>query len=373
MTRIAHDNIIIEKFRLLPRSLLGIAALLSFIGLSMLFSAAKGNIDPWASRQFYHVVLGMLIMLIIALIDIRFWFKTAYAGYIFGLMLLLLVDVVGVTGMGAQRWINIGGFRFQPSELMKVLLVISLARYFHMLHLNNVKRLSSLSIPALLIAVSALLVLRQPNLGTTIIMVATSVSVIFMSGVGWKKFVVAGVLVIGLMPLAWNHLHDYQKQRVYTFLNPESDPLGAGYNIIQSKIAIGSGGIWGKGFLNGTQSQLSFVPEKQTDFIFSIIAEEFGLWGGIVIIALFILLILSSMKIGLQCQNRFGRLMAFGITTIFFLHAFINIGMVMGILPVVGVPLPLLSYGGSSMISTWIGIGFICNAHIHAETKISRD
>lgn len=361
---------VIRKIINLPWGFLFLMTIISTIGFIALYSAAKGNIDPWASKQMVRFAIAIPIMVFIAIMNIHLWFRFAYIGYGFCLVLLILVDVVGTTGMGAQRWLNIGGFFFQPSELMKVFLVLSLARYFHMLHWSNLKRLLSLIVPAILIGVSAVLVLRQPNLGTATIMVMASLAILFLGGVSWKKFAVAGILFAALLPFAWNHMHDYQKRRVYTFLNPESDPLGAGYNIIQSKIAIGSGGFWGKGFLNGTQSQLSFVPEKQTDFIFAIIAEEFGFVGCLLTIILYAFLIISGMKIGTRCTSTFGKLMAYGVTVILFLHVFINIGMVTGILPVVGVPLPLLSYGGSSMISTLIGFGFILNAHVHREEQI---
>jgi len=368
-----HKTPFIYKLIDMPWFFISMTSLISCIGFIALYSAAQGSIDPWASRQMVRFAIAVPLMIIIALIDIRFWFHFAYFGYALGLILLFLVDIIGTTGMGAQRWLSFAGFNFQPSELMKVFLIIALARYFQLLHWSAADRVISLIIPGILIAVSAFLVLRQPNLGTASIMVMASAILFFLGGVSWKKFAIAGIAFLALLPVVWNHMHDYQRQRVHTFLNPESDPLGAGYNIIQSKIAIGSGGFFGKGFLKGTQSQLSFVPEKQTDFIFSILAEEYGFVGSVGILILYAMLITAGMKIALQCESLFGKLVSFGITIVLFLHVFINMGMVSGILPVVGVPLPLLSYGGSSMISTLIGFGFIVNAYVYRNTQIETE
>ncbi len=370
------ELILIRKFIGLPWGLVLLASAISFTGIAMLYSVAGGSFEPWASRQTIHFIIGIIFMVTIALIDIKFWYGFAYFGYILGLALLVLVEFRGVEGgLGAQRWLNIGGFRFQPSEIAKIMLVLALARYFNDVHYNNIKRLTTLIVPAILIGLSSLLVLKQPNLGTAAIMIMMSGAVVFLAGIGWKKFVIAGIAIAIVIPVAWQQglVKDYQKQRVITFLNPESDPLGSGYNIIQSKIAIGSGGFFGKGFLNGTQSRLSFLPEKQTDFIFSIVAEEFGFVGGAAMVILYGLIIMMAMRIGTGCYSQFGQLMALGVAALLFLHVFINIGMVSGILPVVGVPLPLLSYGGSSMISTFIGLGFILNAHAHKDVDVNTD
>ncbi len=366
-----RDILLIEKIKRINWLFVLVALLICSVGIATLFSAAGGNLYPWAYKQIIHLLIGIFAMFVIALTDIRFWFKFSYLAYLFGVGLLVLVAVAGVEGgLGARRWLNIGGFRFQPSELMKVFLVLALARYYHSIHENKIQKLHSLIIPLLLIGLSAGFVLKQPNLGTATIMVGMSCIVIFMGGVSWKKFAIAGVLGLMMIPVLWGQMHNYQKQRVYTFFDPESDPLGSGYNIIQSKIAIGSGGVSGKGYMNGTQSQLNFVPERQTDFIFSIVAEEFGFIGSMAVLGLYALLIFMGILIASNSASGFGRLMSYGIMTILFLHVFINTGMVMGILPVVGVPLPLLSYGGSSMISTLAGLGFVLNAHIHRRTKI---
>lgn len=366
-----EDQVLLEKLQGLPWFLLTFTFLLAGIGVLALYSATKGQMEPWAMRQLIFFFIGIFSMLVVALIPIRFWYMAAYFAYFGGLILLLLVHIVGVEGgLGAQRWLNIAGFQFQPSELAKVCLVLALARYFHRIHPNNLRHFTTLIIPAILIGIAVLLILKQPNLGTATITAIMSVGVMFMAGVGWKKFIVGGIVLLLALPVAWHHMHDYQKQRVYTFLEPERDPLGSGYNIIQSKVAIGSGGFWGRGFMKGTQSQLSFVPERHTDFIFSIIAEEFGFVGSLALLALYGLFVFRGMHIAMKCQSLFGKLVAYGVTAIIFLHVFVNLGMVSGILPVVGVPLPLISYGGSSMISTLIGIGFIANVYVHRKVKL---
>lgn len=366
-----ENTIILRKLASLPLGFLALLLCLCMTGFMALYSASGGQFDPWASRQFIHFLIAIPVMLCVAIIDIRFWFQMAYVMYAGGIVLLLLVHVMGVEGgLGAQRWLDIGGFRFQPSEIMKVCLVAMLARYFHTVHSGRIRELKILIIPLTFVAIAVGLVLKQPNLGTGSILFGMSMMVFFAAGVSWKKFAIAGVLFLSALPLVWNfYMHDYQKQRVYTFLNPEADPLGAGYNIIQSKIAVGSGGIAGKGLTQGTQGRLSFVPEKQTDFIFSIIAEEFGFLGSLTILCLYGMLILHAMYIASRSRNLFGALMAYGVISILFLHVFINMGMVMGILPVVGVPLPLLSYGGSSLVSTIAGFGFIINAYVHRDVE----
>ena len=276
--------------------------------------------------------------------------------------------MIGVEGgLGAQRWLALGGFRFQPSELMKVFLVLALARYYHSLHHNNLHKLRSIILPIILTGMAAGLILIQPNLGTASIITMVALIIIFMTGISWKKIIFVAIIGISALPVLWGNMHDYQKRRVDTFLNPEKDPLGAGYNIIQSKIAIGSGGVTGKGFTKGTQSQLNFVPEQQTDFIFSIVAEEFGFIGSFIVLFLYGLLFFMAKRISDSCKSMFGAIVSMGMVSIIFVHVFINIGMVSGILPVVGVPLPLISYGGSSLISTLIAIAFVANAYIHRE------
>jgi len=342
-------------------------------GFIMLYSAAGGNLDPWASRQMVRFGIGIVGMIIVAMTDIRLWLRYAYAFYLIVLVLLVAVEVAGFVGMGAQRWISFGIFNVQPSELMKAALVLALARYFHGGSIEDVGRPMYLLVPAMMVGAPAILILRQPDLGTTLMLGLASLSMFFAAGVRMWKFVVLGVLGLISAPVAWfTLLRDYQKQRILTFLNPESDTLGSGYHIIQSKIALGSGGMFGKGFMMGTQSHLNFLPEKQTDFIFTMLAEELGLVGGLVLITLYTLLLVYGLAISMSSRNHFGRLVGMGVTVTFFLYIFINIAMVMGLIPVVGVPLPLVSYGGTAMLTILFGFGLLLNVHIHRDLTIGR-
>jgi len=342
------------------------------VGFGMLYSAASGNVDPWASRQMTRFAIGFSLMLVIALIDIRIWLRYAYFIYGFGLLLLIAVEISGTIGMGARRWIDLGVVTVQPSEVMKIALVLALARYFHGASLDDVKRPMYLVIPLFLVAMPAGLVLRQPDLGTALMLVLGSGAIFFAAGVRIWKFMVVIVLGLAALPVGWQFLHTYQKQRVLTFLNPENDPLGAGYHIIQSKIALGSGGVFGKGFMQGTQSHLSFLPEMQTDFIFTMLAEEMGLAGALGLIALYAVILAYGIFFSVRCRNQFGRLIAIGVTMTFFLYVFINIAMVTGLIPVVGVPLPLISYGGTAMLTLMIGFGLLIGVHVHRDVMIGR-
>ena len=311
-------------------------------------------------------------MLAVAVTDIRLWMRYAYTLYFLVLALLIAVEVMGVIGMGAQRWINLGFIQLQPSEIMKITLVLALARYFHGATLEEIGRPSFLLIPLALLGAPVVLVLRQPDLGTAIMLSLTAGVIFFVAGVrAWKFGLIIGA-VLAAMPLAWTMLHGYQKRRILTFLDPESDPLGAGYHILQSKIALGSGGVFGKGFLGGTQSHLNFLPEKQTDFIFTMLAEEFGMAGGLALLGIYALVLIYGFAIALRVRNQFGRLVTMGIIGTFFFYIFINIAMVMGLVPVVGVPLPLVSYGGTAMLSLMIGFGFVLCAYVHRDVRVGR-
>ncbi|PCI40952.1 MAG: rod shape-determining protein RodA [Rhodospirillaceae bacterium] len=343
------------------------------IGFAMLYSAGGGNLDPWASRQMVRFGVGLIGMVVVALTDLRLWLRYAYAFYFIMLAMLVAVEVAGFVGMGAQRWISFGLFNVQPSEFMKAALVVALARYFHGGSLEDVGRPMFLVPPILMVAAPAFLILRQPDLGTTLMIVMASLAMFFVAGVHMWKFVTLGILGLVSAPVAWfTLLREYQKQRILTFINPESDTLGSGYHIIQSKIALGSGGMFGKGFMQGTQSHLNFLPEKQTDFIFTMLAEELGLVGGLVLIALYTLLLVYGLSISLSSRNHFGRLVGIGVTMTFFLYVFINIAMVMGLIPVVGVPLPLVSYGGTAMLTILFGFGLLLCVHIHRDQTIGR-
>ena len=350
--------------------------LVAAFGITVLFSAGgeagEGSFDPWASRQAVRFAAGLVLMLVVAVIDIRIWLRYSYVIYLAGFGLLVAVELGGLAGMGAQRWIHLGLITIQPSELMKLAIVMSLARYFHSSSADDIRRPLFLIAPLLMVAVPSVLVLRQPDLGTALMLTIGGAVIFFLAGVRLLQFGLVGLLGLVSAPVVWQFLHTYQKKRVLSFLNPESDPLGAGYHIIQSKIALGSGGIFGKGFLLGTQSHLNFLPEKQTDFIFTMLAEEFGLVGGLALLGLYVLLLIYGFAISLRCRNQFGRLLGMGVTTIFFLYVFINIAMVMGLLPVVGVPLPLISYGGTAMVTLLFGFGLLMCVYIHRDVSIGR-
>ncbi len=361
-----------QRFWQLNWFLILLICALASVGFMMLYSAGNGSYSPWAERQMVRFGVGMFVMLAIALTDIRLFLKYAYLFYAGSLILLIAVEVAGTIGMGAQRWIDLKVFHLQPSELMKIALVLSLARYFHRLSLDDVARPTYLVFPILLVAAPVALVMRQPDLGTSLLLLMGSVAMFFLAGVRIWKFVLVGLIGLSAIPVAWSMLHAYQKNRIMTFLSPESDPLGAGYHALQSFIALGSGGISGKGFLKGTQSHLSFLPEIQTDFIFTMYAEEFGLIGGLLLIALYATVIAYTLAIAMRSRNHFGRLVAMGIATMFFLYVFINIAMVTGLTPVVGVPLPLISYGGTAMMTVLIGFGLVMNVYIHRDMRIGR-
>jgi rod shape determining protein RodA len=363
---------LLEKVRLLNWPFVAVVVLIGLVGYGMLYSAAGGSHEPWAWRHSVRFAVGLVLMLTIALTDIRFWFRWAYVIYGAALIGLIAVDVVGSISMGAQRWINLGLFQLQPSEVMKIALVLALARYFHGTYLEDVARPAQLIVPLAIVLLPTALVLKQPDLGTSVMLLAGGGALLFLAGVRWWKFALVIGGTLGALPILWHQLHDYQKQRVLTFLDPERDPLGAGYHIIQSKIALGSGGVWGKGILKGTQSQLSFLPEKQTDFVFTMLAEEAGLIGALGLLSLFMVLTAYGLVFALRARNQFGRLLAMGITVTFSLYVVINIAMVTGLIPVVGVPLPLISYGGTAMMTVLIGFGLLLSVDIHRDVTIPR-
>ncbi len=362
-----------ERFGQISWTLVVMIMILGAVGLAMLYSAAGGNMDPWATRQMVRLIIGFAALLVVALIDLRVWMQYAYVIYGVTLALLVGVEIAGKIGMGAQRWIDLKFFLLQPSEVMKVSLMLALARYFHSVSYENLGRITYVLVPTLMVAAPVALVLRQPDLGTAGMLAVGGVAMFFIAGVRIWKFVVGGVLGLAAVPLAWRFvLLGYQKQRILTFINPDSDPTAAGYHILQSKIALGSGGLTGKGFIQGSQSQLNYLPEKQTDFIFTMLAEEFGLLGGLALIALYTAIMGYGFAIALRSRNHFGRLVALGLTTTIFLYVFINIAMVMGVVPVVGVPLPLVSYGGTAMMTVMVAFGLIMCVYVHRDLRLTR-
>jgi rod shape determining protein RodA len=361
-----------EKIKALHWGLVLLIGAAACFGITVLYSAADGNMEPWAAKQSMRFAVALILMVGVALFGIRHWFRFAYWAYAVGLALVIAVDLRGFVGMGAQRWIDLGVIQLQPSELMNVAMVLALARYFHRLMDEDVERVRSWVLPALMVLMPAALVLKQPDLGTASMLLMGGAVLFFLAGMPLRFFLSAAVAAAAALPGVWHFLRDYQKNRIYTFLDPESDPLGAGYHILQSKIALGSGGLLGKGFLQGSQSHLSFLPEKQTDFIFTTLAEEFGLVGGLGLLVLYTLIIVYGFAIALRSRNHFGRLLGLGITTNFFLYVFINTGMVMGLIPVVGVPLPLISYGGTAMLAVMLGFGLLINVGVHRDIRLNR-
>ncbi len=344
----------------------------SGVGFLMLYSVAGGSYSPWAEPQMKRYALGLGVMLIVAMVPIWFWRSVSGAAYLVSLILLVLVEIMGSVGMGAQRWIDLGFMRLQPSELMKITLVMCLAAYYDWLPAKKTSRPLWVLLPVLLILLPTALVLRQPDLGTSILLLAGGAMVMFLAGVHWAYFAAVFGMVTGIIVAVfqsrgttWQLLKDYQFRRIDTFLDPASDPLGAGYHITQSKIALGSGGWTGRGFMQGTQSRLNFLPEKHTDFIFTTLAEEFGYIGGISLLSLYTLLIVFCVAAALANKDRFSSLLTLGITGTFFLFFAVNMSMVMGLAPVVGVPLPLVSYGGSAMLVLMLAFGLIQSAHVH--------
>lgn len=352
--------------------LVALVAVIAGIGCAALYSAANGSMQPWAAKQTTRFAIALIPMLTAALLGIRHWYRIAYWTYALSLLLVAAVDLRGFTGLGAQRWIDLGIIQLQPSELMGVAMILALARYFHRLDDENISRLHYLLAPILMILVPSALILKQPDLGTAVVLAAGGMVVLFVAGVRLRVFALMCAAAGLSLPLIWRLLRGYQKSRIYTFINPDSDPLGAGYHILQSKIALGSGGLFGKGFLLGTQSHLSFLPEKQTDFIFTTLAEEFGLVGDLVLISLYLTMIIYGYAIAFRSRNQFGRLLGIGIVTNFFLYVFINIAMVTGLIPVVGVPLPLISYGGTSMLTVMFGFGLLMMVNVDRDVRLNR-
>ncbi len=362
-----------QKLEALNWLLISLILTLAMIGFFMLYSAGGGSFKPWLIRQLGFFCIFFPLMLFIAVTDIQIWFRLAYVFYAIALILLIIVDVMGHNAMGATRWFRIGPLTIQPSEIMKVCSVFALARYFYGVESTNVNRIKYLIAPILMIAIPTLFVFHQPDLGTATILAAVGVLILFLAGFKTWKFVAAGVAFLVAIPFVWIFvLYDYQRQRVLTFLNPASDPLGSGYNIIQSKIAIGSGGLFGKGYLNGTQGQLDFLPEKQTDFIFTMLSEELGFIGSFFTILICAAIVAVGTSIAMNIKHQYGRLLTMGVVNIFFIHMFINIGMGMGLLPVVGAPLPFVSYGGTIMASMMIGFGLVLNADLYKNVDIRR-
>ena len=362
-----------KKLVLINWPFLALITAITLVGVAALYSVAGGSLEPWASRHVVRYCLGLGLLFVVALSDIRWWLRAAYPLFVLALIMLALVIVIGVESGGAKRWLGYGELSFQPTEMMKIALVLALARYYQWLPANRVSWPHAVLPPLLMIGAPALLALDQPDLGTAALFGIVGGGLLLLAGVSWVYFVAAFVGVIVVLPHVWERLHDYQKERILTFIDPDRDPLGSGYHILQSKIAIGSGGFTGKGYMQGTQTQLNFLPEKHTDFIFTMFSEEMGFIGSAILLALYLLVLLFITYMALRCRSTFPRLVAAGMGLCLFAYVFINVAMVTGLVPVVGVPLPLVSYGGTSMLTMMIGLGFVLNAHVNRETRIRRE
>ena len=356
-------NILLTKFLKINWVIVLSVVFLGFMGVAALYSAAGGNWNPWAKSHLTRLIIGVFLMFIITFIHPKFFYKLTLISFLLGLMSLVFVKFFGVGSV--QRWITIGGLNVQPSELMKFALILMLARYFDQLSKINFNRLFSYVIPILYIIIPGLIVISQPDLGTGLTIIILGFAILFYVGVSLKFVFIFLLTFISSVPIIWQQLYNYQKNRILVFLNPEIDSLGSGYQIIQSKIAIGSGGLFGKGYLLGSQSRLDYLPEKHTDFIFTLISEELGFFGAMTIILIFCLLIASIVKISFTVDTLFSKVIVFGVGLLIFLYLTLNIGMVCGLLPVVGAPLPLISYGGTSLFTILISVGVVLSINVH--------
>lgn len=373
-TRVSNANMMTfsEKLSRFSWALFIPMCVILLFSVVILFSAGNGSWQPFALSQLLKICAGMGIFFIVAFSNIKTWIKSAYFIYAIVLILVVLVTFVGDVGMGAQRWLSFGGINIQPSEFIKIALVLALARYFAWQNSVELSQFKNYLVPIFMLLVPFALICAQPDLGTGISLGLITVGMFYIVGANKKWFLIAGILGVLALPVVWyGGMHDYQRARIITFINPEMDARGAGYQINQAKIAFGSGGIIGKGYMSGTQSQQSFLPEKQTDFIFTMLGEEFGFVGAFVLLSIYTFIVIMLFWAAKTCRNRFGQLVCFGFMLNFFIYYFINISMVLGILPTVGVPLPLMSFGGSSLISLLFGFGLCQNAHIHKDQQLS--
>lgn len=360
-----------DKVRRINWLLVLLLCAIACVGFAALYSAGRGP-EPWAVKHIARFGLALILMLVVALVDVRIWMSLAYPAYAISVALLVAVDVTGKVGMGAQRWLDLKVIQIQPSELMKISLIMALARYYHDLRPENVGRLLYVLPPVLMIVVPMVLVMIQPDLGTALMVLFGGAGLMFAAGVRMWKFALAGLLAVASLPVGWSLMREYQRNRVLTFLDPDRDPLGTGYHITQSKIAIGSGGMFGKGYMDGTQSGLNFLPEKQTDFVFTMWTEETGMAGALLILGLYALVLVYAHAIALRSRHHFGRLLAMGVAITLFLYVFINTAMVMGLIPVVGVPLPMVSYGGTAMLSVLFACGLLIGVNVHRDVAVDR-
>lgn len=366
-----HRLSLAGKLASVPWGLVLVFTVIAAVGVMVLYSVAQGSWEPWAASHLVRYGFALIVMLTIAVVDIRVWGAIAYPTYAIALVLLIAVEIVGDISLGAQRWLDLGIVRLQPSEFMKIGMVLALARYYHDVPEGATSSIKGHLIPFAMLALPAALVMHQPDLGTALLIVGAALVIIFLAGLAWKWVAMGAALAVTMVPLAFFFvLHDYQRDRVLTFLTPDRDPLGAGYHVTQSKIAIGNGGFFGQGFMQGSQAQLDFLPEKHTDFIFTNIAEEFGLVGALFVLSLYLVAIIYAVGIARGARTTFGKLVAAGMAATLFLYVAINALMIMGLAPVVGVPMPLLSFGGTAMLTIMVGYGLVLNVQVHRDQPI---
>ena len=356
-----------DKFFALDFTLIFLILLLGIISLFAMYSSERGNFSYHTQSHLYRFSIFFLLFIVISFFKIQFWYKSAYLFYFSVLALLFAVEPFGITASGSKRWISLFFINLQPSELMKVSLIVFLARYYNQIPSQNVHNIKYIIIPFLSFMIPVSLVVTQPDLGTAVLIAITGLIIIWLTGFRIKYFLYSFFLLICVVPIGISFLKPYQKARILTFLNPERDPLGAGYQIIQSKIAVGSGGFFGKGFLQGSQSYLDYLPEKHTDFIFTLFSEEFGFIGSVFLLIIYAFVIYRIALVGNQSRNNFARLFCYGFAAAFFVYVTVNMSMVLGLLPIVGAPLPIMSYGGSSMLSVMIGLGIVMSCKIHQQ------
>ena len=366
----AGNKNFLDKFKSLDFTLIFLILLLGVISFFAMYSTERGNFDYYTKSHIYRFCIFFVIFILLSFVKIQFWHRSAYLFYLAILLFLLGVDFYGITSSGSKRWINLGFFNLQPSELMKIALIVFLARHYNKIPTRYVSNVKHMMLPVIALILPIFLILRQPDLGTALLVAMGGVAVIWLAGFRIKYFMFSFVTLVCTMPVIISILKPYQKLRILTFFNPERDPLGAGYQIIQSKIAVGSGGIFGKGFLNGSQSYLDYLPEKHTDFIFTLFSEEFGFVGSLGLLVIYALIIYRIFLIGTLSRNNFGKIYCYGFATAFFIYVTVNMAMVLGLLPIVGAPLPILSYGGSSMLSMMIGFSIVMSAKLHKEENI---
>ena len=359
-----------DKLKAVDYFLIIIVAIIGSISVVSIYSTESGNFSFYTKNHLTRFLVFFSMFLVLSFVRVSVWYRQAYIFYILGILLLLLVIFFGISASGSKRWINFFIMNLQPSELMKIAIIVCFARYYHRIQSSDIQSYKYLLQPIILLLIPCYLVITQPDLGTAILIAGSGLAIIWLAGLNLKYFIYSGLILLVSLPFVISILKPYQKSRILTFFNPERDPLGAGYQIIQSKIAIGSGGLLGKGFLQGTQSYLEFLPEKHTDFIFTLFSEEFGFVGSMVLILLYALLIYRIIRIGFSSRSFFAKLYCFGFASGLFLYIFVNIAMVLGLLPIVGAPLPIMSYGGSSMLSIMLGLSIVMSCKIYSRDPI---